>query len=118
MTGKEKCKFLREIRQRIASENDIPFVTQACTFQGDCKGTCPKCEAELHFLENELAKSGRWKKMASMAGLTLALSACHEEMGDVYIEPDPEFEQEITDSTANSSQMVKTDLLFNDQNNE
>ena len=104
MTGKEKCKYLREIRQRIASENDIPFVTQECNFQGECKGTCPKCEAELRFLEKEIEKSGRWKKVVSIAGLTLALSACQEETGDIEIPPYPYDEQEIADSTNTSAQ--------------
>ena len=27
-----------------------------CTFEGECLGTCPKCEAELEYLENELIK--------------------------------------------------------------
>ena len=47
MSGKNKCKILKEIRQKIADENDIPFVTAECQFQGECSGTCPKCEAEL-----------------------------------------------------------------------
>ena len=50
MKGKNKCKILKEIRQKIADENDIPYVTRECTYRGDCKGTCPKCEAELLYL--------------------------------------------------------------------
>ena len=34
MSGKKKCKILREIRQKIADENDIPFVTEECRFKG------------------------------------------------------------------------------------
>ena len=80
MKGKEKCKILKEIRQRIATENDIPFVTSECKHQGDCRGTCPKCEAELQYLENELAKRQRLGKRIAVAGLvatfTLAGTAC------------------------------------------
>lgn len=54
--GKEICKNLREIRKYIAKEYDIELITQDCPFQGDCKGTCPKCEEELRFLEEELRK--------------------------------------------------------------
>ena len=50
MSGKEKCKYLREIRKKIALENDITLVTSECTFKGECKGTCPKCEAEVRYL--------------------------------------------------------------------
>ena len=47
MRGKQKCKILKEIRQRIADENDIPFVTRECSFQGECTGTCPRCESDI-----------------------------------------------------------------------
>ena len=80
MKGKNKCKILKEIRQRIADENDIPYVTRECTYQGDCAGTCPKCEAELRYLEQELEKRRRLGKSVAVAalaaGLSLSLSAC------------------------------------------
>ncbi len=56
MLGKKKCKMLREIRRQIANENDIPYVTEDCKYKGDCKGTCPKCESELRYLEEQLEK--------------------------------------------------------------
>ena len=56
MSGKNKCKILKEIRQKIADENDIAYVTSECKYQGECSGTCPRCEAELQYLENELKK--------------------------------------------------------------
>ena len=56
MKGKEKCKDIkRKYAGRIAEKNDIPFAVSQCTHQGDCKGTCPKCESELRYLERELA---------------------------------------------------------------
>lgn len=80
MKGKNKCKILKEIRQRIADENDIPYVTRECSYQGECKGTCPKCEAELRYLEQELEKRRRLGKSVAVAavaaGLSLSLSAC------------------------------------------
>lgn len=54
MTGKDKCKMLKEIRRKIAEDNDINMVVEECKFQGDCKGTCPKCEAELKELERQV----------------------------------------------------------------
>ena len=80
MKGKNKCKILKEIRQKIADENDIPYVTRECTYQGECKGTCPKCEAELRYLEQELEKRRRLGKTVAVAavaaGLSMTLSAC------------------------------------------
>ena len=57
MNGKEKCRILREIRKQIALENDIRLVTEECTFKGECRGTCPKCESEVRYLEQQLEKS-------------------------------------------------------------
>ena len=75
MRGKNKCKILKQIRQKIADENDIPYVTQECTFQGECKGTCPKCEAELRYLEQQLQKRQRLGKVVTVAALTASLMA-------------------------------------------
>ena len=80
MKGKNKCKILKEIRQKIADENDIPYVTRECSYQGECTGTCPKCEAELRYLEQELEKRrslGKTVAVAAVAaGLSLSMAAC------------------------------------------
>ena len=77
MLGKEKCRILKQIRQRIADENDIPYVTRECTFRGECKGTCPRCESELRYLERELALRASLGKRVAVAALcaSLGLSA-------------------------------------------
>lgn len=46
MKGKEKCKFLREIRKNIAEVNVIAYEPRECNFEGECSGTCPFCEKE------------------------------------------------------------------------
>lgn len=74
MLGKQKCKILKEIRQKIADENDIPYVTRECTHKGDCKGTCPKCEAELRYLEQQLAKRQSLGKRVTVAALCTGLA--------------------------------------------
>lgn len=80
MKGKEKCKALKEIRQQIAAANDISYAVSECTHQGDCKGTCPKCEAELRYLERELAiRKGLGKAVAVVglsAGVCATVTAC------------------------------------------
>lgn len=75
--GKRRCKILKEIRQKIAEENDIAFVTSECKHKGDCAGTCPKCEAELRYLEKELDARRKLGKVVTVAGLavTVALTA-------------------------------------------
>ena len=80
MLGKQKCKILKEIRQRIADENDIPYVTQECTHKGNCRGTCPKCESELKYLEQQLQKRQAMGKKVALAalcaGMTFSVAAC------------------------------------------
>lgn len=73
MNGKSKCKILKDIRRQIAQDNDIEFVTSECKYQGDCSGTCPKCEAEVRYLEQELAKRQAAGKAIAVAGIAAAL---------------------------------------------
>lgn len=75
MKGKEKCKALKEIRRQIAQENDIPYVVSQCTHQGDCKGTCPKCESELRYLERELAIRQGLGRAAAVVGISASVCA-------------------------------------------
>lgn len=73
MNGKSKCKLLKEIRQQVAQSNDIAYVTSECKFQGECTGTCPKCEAEVRYLEQELNKRRQLGKSVAVAGVAAAL---------------------------------------------
>ena len=47
---------MKEIRKQIAQENNIPFNTVECSYQGPCEGTCSRCDAEIHYLNEELLK--------------------------------------------------------------
>ena len=71
--GKQTCKILKEIRKQIAAENDIELVISECAYQGDCLGTCPKCEAEVRYLERELEKRQRLGKVVSVASVSVSL---------------------------------------------
>lgn len=73
MTGKSKCKILKDIRRQIAADNAIDFVTSECQYQGECSGTCPKCEAEVRYLEQELAKRQQSGKAIAVAGIAAAI---------------------------------------------
>ena len=60
MTGKDKCQNLKQIRRQIAEANGIPMEIPDCTYEGDCPGTCPRCEQELRLLKQALeAKRAR-----------------------------------------------------------
>lgn len=74
MSGKERCKALKEIRRRLAEENNIEYVVSECTYQGECKGTCPKCEEELRYLEKELEKRKKVGTAIVVAGVALGLA--------------------------------------------
>lgn len=71
MTGKEKCKLLREIRREIAEANGIVYLSAECTHDGECAGTCPKCDAEVRYLDSELNRMAEEGKKITLAGLSL-----------------------------------------------
>lgn len=58
MNGREICKEMKKIREKLAKENGIDgFEYKECTFEGECKGHCPACDAEtkeLNRLLNEI----------------------------------------------------------------
>ena len=72
--GKNICNQLKEVRKRIAEENSIPLEIEECTYKGECRGTCPRCEAEVRYLENALADRLRLGKVATVAGLAIGLA--------------------------------------------
>ena len=73
MNGKSKCRILKDIRRQIAQDNNIAFVTSDCKYQGECSGTCPKCEAEVRYLEQELAKRQKAGKAIAVAGIAATI---------------------------------------------
>ncbi len=70
--GKQTCRILKEIRRQIAEANDIKLITSECTFRGDCLGTCPKCEAEVSYLEQQLRARTLAGKAVALAGISAA----------------------------------------------
>jgi hypothetical protein len=44
------------VRFKVASQNGINYQPHECTLEGECLGTCPKCEEEAEFVMNELRK--------------------------------------------------------------
>ena len=52
--GKKICAVLKDIRQKIADANEIKYAPHECHHEGPCAGTCPACEAEVKYLEEQL----------------------------------------------------------------
>ena len=78
--GKRTCEILKDVRRKIAQENDIPLVERECTHEGDCRGTCPYCESEVRYLERELSKRRALGKAVTVAGIAVSsmmMCACH-----------------------------------------
>lgn len=96
MFGRKKCKILKEIRQKIADENDIPYVTHECRFQGECSGTCPRCESELRYLEKQLvARAAAGKRIAIAAlcaGVGFGVTGCSPSFSAKAVETGSEVE--------------------------
>ncbi|MDE7385702.1 MAG: TonB family protein [Muribaculaceae bacterium] len=77
--GKQTCKILKEIRRQIAEANGIEFVTSECRYKGDCLGSCPKCEAEVRYLEQQLRARSLTGKAVALAGISagmILMSGC------------------------------------------
>lgn len=70
--GKQTCKILKEIRRQIAEANGIELITSECRYKGDCLGTCPKCEAEVRYLEQQLRARSLAGKAMTIAGISAA----------------------------------------------
>jgi len=68
--GKQTCRILKEIRKQIADANDIELITSECQFKGDCLGTCPKCESEVRYLEQQLRHRQMLGKAVTLFGLS------------------------------------------------
>lgn len=77
--GKQTCKILKEIRRQIAEANGIEFATSECRYKGECIGTCPKCESEVRYLEQQLRSRSLTGKAVAIAGVSagmILMSGC------------------------------------------
>jgi len=98
--GRKVCNTLKEIRQQIADKNEIEYTTSECHFEGECEGTCPKCDAELRYIETELHKRKHFGKAVAVAGIALGMAMPFT--GCIKGEPNvPEGDPKPTDSTYN-----------------
>lgn len=73
--GKNICRQLKQLRRDIADANGIELHQKECTYQGECEGTCPYCDAELRYLERELDRRRNIGKAAIVAGTVLTMAS-------------------------------------------
>ena len=75
--GKSTCKTLKAIRRQIAEANAIKYEPRECHYDGPCLGTCPACEAEVRYLEQQLGLRRQLGRAVSLIGVSAGLlSAC------------------------------------------
>lgn len=96
--GKRTCKILKEIRSNIAQRNEIDFCPQPCNFEEDCTGTCPQCEAELHYLERQIALRRAAGKAVTLIGISAATMQVNAIPQEVPSTPHVALEQNDTTS--------------------
>ena len=73
--GKRICDTLKAVRQLIAKENGIVYKPRECNFTGDCSGTCPACEAEMKYLEQQLIQRKKSGLPLKLTGIAITLCA-------------------------------------------
>lgn len=74
MNGKDKCSYLKAIRREIAAANGIDLEIPECTFEGECSGTCPRCEGEVRQLEKAIAQRRKLSQKVAILGVAVGLS--------------------------------------------
>lgn len=80
--GKSICRILKAIRQQVADANDISYQPVRCNHQGDCLGTCPACEAEVRYINQQLDLRRQLGKAVVIAGISAGLLSAPAFAGD------------------------------------
>ncbi len=113
--GRVTCDVLKEIRKQIASENHIEYKTHECTFEGECRGTCPACESEVRYLENEIVKKKYLGKAIVLAGLSVGIMsnfiACTPNKNDDHISNKTDFKDSIEITKYESDSLKNKDSI-------
>lgn len=74
MKGKSICQYLKSVRRTVAEANHIDLEIPECTFEGECSGTCPRCEEEVRLLERSLKARRMMAQKVAIAGIAVGLS--------------------------------------------
>ena len=73
--GKSICNVLKTIRKQVADANEIKYEPRECHHEGECRGTCPACEAEVRYIEQQLNIRRQLGKAVAVAGISAGLAA-------------------------------------------
>jgi outer membrane protein OmpA-like peptidoglycan-associated protein len=73
--SKITCETLKAIRKQVADANGIVYTPAKCDFEGVCAGTCPACESEREYIENQLSLKRKAGEIVKIAGLVTSLTA-------------------------------------------
>ena len=65
---------MKSVRREVAEANGIDLEIPECTFDGECSGTCPRCEAEVRMLEQALSARQRMAQKVAVLGVAAGLS--------------------------------------------
>ena len=95
--GRAICKVLKDVRQKIANESGISYHPEECHHKGECTGTCPGCEKEIRYLEEQLKNkqhSGLGLKVAGIAAgvcvTVLPMTAMVQAESKISLEANPQ----------------------------
>ena len=120
--GKSICSVLKTIRKQIADANEIRYEPHECHHQGECRGTCPACEAEVRYIERQLDIRRQLGKAVAIVGISAGLStltACDKAKkvdydsdlleGDVIVEPAEHLDGDVDYQSPVDSAIVEKD---------
>ena len=105
--GKKTCETLKSIRKQIADANDIPYEPRVCTHKGDCMGTCPACESEMRYIENQLNIRKMAGKAVKIVGLATVMTLASSVAASNETEISNDFKQE--ESVASNKSILEND---------
>jgi TonB family protein len=94
--GKTICGVLKTIRQQVADANEISYKPAECHHRGECAGTCPACEAEVKYINQQLDLRRQLGKAVVIAGISAGLlSAPAFAAGQKPVKPVPKAKSSV-----------------------
>ena len=75
---RKKCDHLKQIRKSMADSLGVDLKQTVCTYEGDCSGTCPKCQQEEKVLSKALMAG-----TAVVASAAIMLTGCGSDYDDI-----------------------------------
>lgn len=114
--GREKCEILKAIRAYVAEKYGLDYTPSTCNHRGKCRGTCPKCDAELEDIQRQLGEKGitcitNDTKLCEMVENYLSESASDDDNGDMLVD-----EPKHIDATEGMPRPLEGDVAIEEGN--